>query len=288
MNAIGRIIVGARDASCARPVAGWASPCGGVGGPLGALLVRAARCLPSRLANRVARSRPREPDGSVAFTIAVIALGAKMAKADGTVSRDEVAAFREVFQVPSGEDAHLRFVFDLARRSTAGFDSYARQVGRLFAGRRAVLEDLLGGLFYIALADGRVCPAEETYLREVARHLGFDAPGYARIRAAFVGAPAASGPDGAADGLDDSHAVLGLASDASLDEIRAAYRRLIRAHHPDLLVARGMPAERVALATQRIARINAARDRLLGNRPRHASSAGPVGADSPPAGAQPA
>jgi len=248
MKFIGHIIGGARALS--------------FGGPLGALLDRAARCLPRRLANRLGARRPSDPRGSIAFTIAVIALGAKMAKADGTVSRDEVAAFREVFQVPPDEEAHLRFVFDLARRSTAGFDSYARQVGRLFAGHRAVLEDLLGGLFYIALADGRVCPAEDAYLREVARHLGFDAAGYARIRAAFVGAPSANGPN---EG-DDPHAVLGLAPDASLDEVRAAYRRLIRAHHPDLLVARGMPAERVALATQRVARINAARDRLLRHR----------------------
>jgi DnaJ like chaperone protein len=262
MSSIGRIIAGARELS--------------VGGPLGALLVRAARSLPSRLANRLGGPRPRDPRGSIAFTIAVIALGAKMAKADGTVSRDEVAAFREVFQVPPGEEAHLRLVFDLARRSTAGFDSYARQVGRLFAGHRAVLEDLLGGLFYIALADGRVCPAEDAYLREVARHFGFDAAGYARIRAAFVGAPGASSADGAPlgdpGGDDDPHAVLGLAPDASLDEIRAAYRRLIRAHHPDLLAARGMPAERVALATQRVARINAARDRLLRHRGRVAEA----------------
>jgi DnaJ like chaperone protein len=248
MKFIGHIIGGARALS--------------FGGPLGALLDRSARCLPRRLANRLGAPRAMNPRGSIAFTIAVIALGAKMAKADGTVSRDEVAAFREVFQVPPDEEAHLRFVFDLARRSTAGFDSYARQVGRLFAGQRAVLEDLLGGLFYIALADGRVCPAEDAYLREVARLLGFDASGYARIRAAFVGAPPASGPDDDAD----PHAVLGLAPDASLDEVRAAYRRLIRAHHPDLLVARGMPADRVALATQRVARINAARDRLLRHR----------------------
>src|SRR5437764_7102254 len=173
MKAIGDIIAAAR-------------PPTGFGGPLGALVDHVARCLPSRLARHLRRSRSREPRDSIAFTIAVIALGAKMAKADGTVSRDEVAAFREVFQVPSGEEAHLRFVFDLARRSTAGFDSYARQVGRLFAGNRAVLEDLMGGLFYIALADGRVCPAEDSYLREVARHLGIDAAGYARIRAAFI------------------------------------------------------------------------------------------------------
>ena len=248
VSLIGRVIAGARDLS--------------LGGPLGALLGRAVQCLPHSLAQHLGRSRAPDPRSSIAFTIAVIALGAKMAKADGTVSRDEVAAFREVFQVPSQEEAHLRRVFDLARRSTAGFDSYARQVGRLFGGHRAVLEDLLGGLFYIALADGRVCPAEDAYLREVARHFGLGAADYKRILAAFVGTP----PDGAADGSDDPHAVLGVASDASLAEIRAAYRRLIRAHHPDLLAARGMPAEGVALATARMARINAARDRLLGSR----------------------
>lgn len=228
---------------------------GSFGGPLGVLLDRAARYLPRRLAAWLGSPSSPDPQKSVAFTIAVIALGAKMAKADGTVTRDEVAAFREVFQVPPGEAEHLRVVFDIARRSTAGYASYARQVGRLFGGHRAMLEDLLGGLFYIALADGRVCPAEDAYLREVARHFGFDEAGYARVRASFLGTSVEAG--------DDPHAVLGLMPDASLAEIRAAYRRLIRAHHPDLLRARGMPAERVALATARIARINDARDRLL-------------------------
>ena len=244
MSRIGRILVGARE---------WS-----LGGPLGALVGRAARWLPRSLAQRLGTSRSPDPRSSLAFTIAVIALGAKMAKADGTVTRDEVAAFREVFQVPREEEAHLRRVFDIARRSTAGFELYARQVGRLFAGRRADLEDLLGGLFYIALADGRLCPAEDAYLREVARHLGFSASDFARIRASFTGAPS--------DRADDPHAVLGVAPDASLAEIRAAYRRLVRAHHPDLMVARGMSMERVALATERVARINAARDRLLRGR----------------------
>src|SRR6478672_12001055 len=182
MSFVGRIIAGARDLP--------------FGGPLGSLLAGAVRLIPSWLPYGQADHTDGDPRRRIAFTIAVIALGAKMAKADGTVSRDEVAAFREVFQVPSQEETHLRRVFDLARRSTAGFDSYARQVGRLFAGNRAVLEDLLGGLFYIALADGRVCPAEEAYLREVARHFGLAAAEYERIRAAFLGAS----PDGASDG----------------------------------------------------------------------------------------
>ena len=158
MSFVGRLIAGARDLS--------------VGGPLGALLEPAARHIPTWHAQGDGESRAGDPRRRVAFTIAVIALGAKMARADGAVTRDEVAAFREVFQVPPGEEDHVRLVFDLARKSTAGFESYARQIGRLFAGDPAVLEDLLGGLFHIALADGRVCSAEDAYLREVAERAG--------------------------------------------------------------------------------------------------------------------
>src|SRR6516162_1296 len=197
MSFVGRIIAGAADLS--------------FGGPLGALLDRAARHMPTWRPHSDGGSRDGDPRRRIAFTIAVIALGAKMAKADGSVTRDEVAAFREVFQVPPGEDEHVRLVFDLARKSTAGFESYARQVGRLFATDRAVLENLLGGLFHIALADGRLCAAEDAYLREVARHFGFTTSEYARIRAHHVGADDESG--------EDPYAILGVAPDASAGAI---------------------------------------------------------------------
>ncbi len=167
MCVFGRIFHGATD---------WSH-----GGPIGALLERAASHLP-HLPHLHPETRPADdPRRRVAFTIAVIALGAKMARADGEVTRDEVAAFNEVFQVPPGEEAHMRTIFDLARRSTHGFESYARQIGRLFAGNKLVLEDLLGGLFHIALADGAVCAAEDQYLRDVAHHFGFTPQEYARI-----------------------------------------------------------------------------------------------------------
>src|SRR5215469_12378865 len=172
MSFVGRMIAGARDLP--------------FGGPLGALLDRAARHIPTWHPHGDGESRNGDPRRRVAFTIAAIALGAKMARADGAVTRDEIAAFGEVFQVPPGEEDHVRLIFDLARKSTAGFESYAKQVGRLFAGDRAVLEDLLGGLFHIALADGSVCSAEDEYLREVARLFGFDAANYTRIRALHV------------------------------------------------------------------------------------------------------
>jgi len=250
MSFVGRLIAGARELP--------------FGGPLGALLDRAARHVAVWHPRGDGDGRDDHPRRRIAFTIAVIALGAKMAKADGAVTRDEVAAFGEVFQVPPGEEDHVRLVFDLARRSTAGFESYARQVGRLFAGDRAVLEDLLGGLFHIALADGRVCLAEDAYLREVAQYFGFAAGEYARIRALHVGAEQ--------DGLEDPHTILGVSPDTPHDAIREAYHRLVRESHPDLVIAQGLPPECIALATARVARINAAYDRLAKGGARPAAS----------------
>jgi DnaJ like chaperone protein len=240
MSFIGRLIASARDLP--------------FGGPLGALLAGAARHIPNWLGHGHGESAEGDSHRRIAFTIAVIALGAKMASADGAVTRDEVAAFGEVFQVPPGEEQHLRVVFDIARKSTAGFESYARQVGRMFANDRAVLEDLLGGLFYIALADGRLCSAEDTYLQEVARHFGFGAADYARLRALHV-APEE-------DGGENPYAILGISPGASADAAREAYHRLVRESHPDLVVAQGLPPECIALATARVARINAAYEQI--------------------------
>lgn len=225
------------------------------GGPIGALIERVASHLPHLHAHGEGARRGAEQRRSVAFTIAAIALGAKMAKADGDVTRDEVAAFREVFQVPPGEEEHVRLVFDLARKSTLGFESYARQVGRLFAEDKGVLENLLGGLFHIALADGMLCAAEDTYLAEVARQFGFAARDYARIKAQHVGGEEAG---------EDAYLILGVPPGAGADELRAAYHRLLHESHPDMAIARGLPPECVALVTTRMARINAAYDRLSG------------------------
>jgi len=247
MSVVGRILVGARHLS--------------FGLPLDHLLARIGEHLPhwhhatTDHEGKPADNAHGDPRQRVTFTIAIIALGAKMAKADGEVTRDEVAAFNEVFRVPPGEEAHMRMIFDLARRSAHGFESYARQVGRLFADDRAVLEDLLGGLFHIALADGALCAAEDAYLREVARLFGFDAAAYARIRATHAGLPH--------DEPEDPHAILGVAAGASSDEIRVAYHRLVRETHPDVLVSQGLPPELLERATARIARINAAHDRLV-------------------------
>ena len=186
---------------------------------------------------------------SIAFTIAVIALAAKMAKADGEVTRDEVAAFREIFSVPPDQEANVQRFFDQAKRDVAGYQVYARQVARLFRTNPAVLEKLLGGLFHIAKADGAVPQAELDYLRSVATIFGFDAPAFERIRRSHLG------PELIAE---DPYAVLGEARGASDDALKRAYRRLMREHHPDRLIGQGMPAEAIRLANQKVAAIAAA------------------------------
>ena len=187
------------------------------------------------------------PERSVAFTIGVIALGAKLAKADGAVTRDEVTMFRSVFTIPPGEEAHAARVYNLARQDVAGFDAYARKIARLFPPRDPVLRDLLEGLFHVALADGDFHPAEEAFLREVATIFGLGDACYRAIHTRFV-----------RDGTPDPYALLELPQDASLDEARSAFRRMVRDTHPDALRARGVPDEAVHLAEERLKALNTA------------------------------
>jgi len=187
------------------------------------------------------------PERRVAFAIGVIALGAKMAKADGRVTRDEVTAFREVFSIPASENANAARVFNLARQDVAGFEDYARRLRRMFDGDTAPLADLLEGLFHIAMADGAFHPAEDEYLHRVAEIFGLSGRCFRTLRARFV-------PDAAPDPYD----VLGVSPDADLAEIRKAWAVAVRATHPDRMLARGVPREAVKLAEMRLVAINQA------------------------------
>lgn len=196
----------------------------------------------------------------IGFTIAVIALGAKMAKADGTVTEDEIRAFHQVFSAPPEERGHVDYFFDLARRSTVGAETYARQAVKLLDGDLVVLADLLGALFYIAKADGAFAPEEDAYLERIARIFGFEAREYRRIRALHLGADAGGALD------DDPYLILGIENGATTEEIKAQWRRLVAETHPDRVMAQGLPAEFVSIATAKLARINAAYDRLRADR----------------------
>jgi len=242
----------------------WGKGLGGVagfamGGPLGALLGAVAGHAVDKIRGGAVgveygggehHAHVRAEERQVAFTLAVIALGAKMAKADGQVTRDEVKAFKQLFRIPPEEVANVAKIFDRAKTSTAGYELYAQQVANLFPHEPQVLEELLGGLFLIAKADGVVHPAEMDYLWRVAQIFGFDRHTFERLIATHGAAPGGSSP----------YDILGVARDATDGEIKSAYRKLIHENHPDKLMAQGLPQEFIDLANEKMTSINAAYD----------------------------
>jgi len=190
------------------------------------------------------------------FTAAIVGLGAKLAKADGLVTIDEVAAFSRVFRAAPGDEAAIRRVFNIARQTVIGYENYARRIARRYSDRPCLLEGVLDGLFQIAAADGIVTGEEVEYLKSVSDLFGFSDDQFRRIKASHVG------PD-----ADDPYLVLGLPHTASFDDIRAAYRRLILANHPDTAAAvKSAPREYEPVAHEKSAAITTAYARIRAER----------------------
>jgi len=188
------------------------------------------------------------------FAVAVTVLAAKLCKADGPVKRSEIDAFKRSFRISPESARIIGRLFDQARDSNDPFEPYAAQLGQRFSDDRGTLEDVLRALFAIARADGPLNAREQTYLRGVHRGLRLDERAW---RNAFGGAPRPS-----ADGEGDPYRELGLSRSASGDELRTTWKRLVREHHPDTVAARGATQDFVARASDRVARINAAWDRI--------------------------
>lgn len=186
----------------------------------------------------------------VAFSVAMIALSAKMAKADGVVTQDEVRAFQAIFEVPPQEAHNVARVYDLAKQDTAGFEVYARQMAGLCGNggpNCMMLEDILDGLFHIATADGVLHEREEGFLRRVAEIFSIGEDHYQMILSRHVEL-----------GTADPYVVLGIERGQPLTEVKRRYRKLVAENHPDRLIGRGLPQEFIAIATTRLAAINAA------------------------------
>ncbi len=239
----------------------WGKVIGGVagfaiGGPIGAILGATA-------GHAVDKAKAGEAGGGfgggdngdrqVAFTTAVIVLCAKMAKSDGHVTTDEIAAFKRIFQIPPGEQENVGRLFNEARQEATGFEPYAQQIASLFTHQPAVLEEILGALFVIAKADGQIHPAEMQFVEQVAAIFGFSQHQFEQLKAIHLGGGEAG---------TDPYEVLGITSDVSDADLKKAYRKLIREYHPDTLMSQGLPQEFIDLANDKMAAINAAYDQI--------------------------
>ena len=186
----------------------------------------------------------------VAFSVAMIALSAKMAKADGIVTQDEIRAFQQIFSVPAAEQRNVARLYDLAKADVAGFEVYAQRMAGLCGSGKAncaILEDILDGLFHIAKADGLLHEREGRFLHRIAEIFRIEEGHYRSILARHANLGAA-----------DPWLILGIERGSPLDEVKKQYRKLVAANHPDRLIARGLPEEFIKIATTRIAAINMA------------------------------
>ncbi len=231
-----------------------------LGGPIGALIGAVTGHVVDKFRDDGRRAEGTRADSAsesrqVAFTVAIIVLGAKLAKVDGAVTKDEIAVFKRVFRIPAEESARVGAIFNEARRTARGFEPYAEQVAELFHANPMVLEELLDALFLVAKADGVMHPAEIDYLRDVADIFGFSERHFDRIHARH------KQPDKA-----DPYEILGVPHDISDRDLKSRHRKLVLENHPDKLIAQGMPEDFINLANDKLAAINAAHDKIRAQR----------------------
>ena len=191
----------------------------------------------------------------VAFTVAIVALSAKMAKADGIVTPDEVIAFRRVVEIPEAEEAAVARLFDLAKGDTAGFETYARRIVTLAVGDAAFLASVLDGLFHIAAADSFLHEAELAFLEQVAAIFGIVDQSFRRTLDRHVRRRRA-----------DPYRILGLDAAASDEEVRRRWKTLALETHPDRHAALGLPPAELNAMADRFAAIRSAWDDIRAER----------------------
>ena len=223
------------------------------GGPIGGLLGSVAGHAIDKIKTK--KKLPEETAlKQIGFTIGVIVLSAKMAKADGKVTEDEIRAFKEKINIPDNEIKNVAKLWDQAKKTTDGFQIYARQIANLLEKNSSVLEELLKLLIIIALADGKITIPEIKYLKEVGNIFGFSEEDFERIYSSKSGVSS------------DPYQILGISRDASIDEIKQKWKQLAINHHPDRLISQGIPEDLIHKSTSRLKEINNAWDTIQNKR----------------------
>ncbi len=187
-----------------------------------------------------------------AFLTAVISLAAKVAKADGAVSPAEVRQFdiflRTNLNMPAAERRMAARIFNEARDSSIPAEDFARQIRQILGHQPQRMRDIVSLMASVALADGRMHPAEERMIRSIANELGLSARAYDEAMAMFN--PTAT--------VDTAYATLGVDPSATDIEVKKAYRKLAKEYHPDVLASKGMSADFEKFAEEKMKAINGA------------------------------
>ncbi len=180
----------------------------------------------------------------ISFTIGVIALSAKMAKVDGFASKDELKAFKKNLIIPNNEIKNVERIWNLAKSSVHGFESYANQLSELLNKKSIILEKILHLLFIIAVSDGKISLEEKLYIKKISSIFGFDVSKFETLENLYSG-----------NKLDE-YKILGVSINDSLDEINKKRIALLKKYHPDILISEGQPIEFIQKNNQYIQMIN--------------------------------
>ena len=232
----------------------WGSIIGGfVGfsfaGPIGALIG-------SMLGGRISSNRRQSfqkgfvPPQQI-FAISLIILTAKLAKADGQVSRDELIAIKKKLKIPDHEIDQVGKIFNKAKQDSLGYEPYAQQIAKIYKNNPAVLDEVINILFYIAESDGKVSDAEIIIIRNIAKIFGLNQNQFEGIKESRK----------SSDKLNP-YIVLGCSSNDDFTTIRKKYLKLSKEHHPDVLINRGVPQEVIEESKKKMRIINSAFDQI--------------------------
>ena len=219
-----------------------------IGGPIGALLGAVAghaidkKIIPTYFSND-------ENYKSIVFTAGVIALSAKMAKADGKVTKEEILTFRKLVQIPKEDINQVSKLWELAKETTDGYELYAKQIYSLFRNQPEILERILDILFEIAKSDGNIDSKELNYLKNVSNIFNFDEIIFEKLLALH-------NPE------NNSFEILGVKISDSLEDIQKKWKDMVKNNHPDKLIGQGMPIEFIESANQKLAIINSAYEEI--------------------------
>ena len=232
----------------------WGSLLGGVigfslGGPFGALL---GSFLGGKISNiSSSNTFGSQQNAQQIFALSLIILSAKLSKADGRVSKEELIAVKEKLQIPDSEIDQVAKIFNKAKDESTGYEPYAKQISEIFKGNQNVLEEVINILFYIAEADGHVSNEEESMIANIAFIFGLSQNQYESIKETRK----------SSDKLNP-YIVLESQPTDDLKSIRKNYIKLSKEHHPDLLISKGVPIEVINESKNKMRAINAAWDQI--------------------------
>ena len=228
----------------------WGSLIGGMigfslGGPFGMLLG-------SLVGGKISRARSQSGLGSFAnpqqvFALSLIVLSAKLSKADGQVSREELIAVKDKLKIPENELDQVGKIFNKAKEESTGYEPYANQISQIYQGNLNVLEEVINILFYIAEADGNVSTLELNMIQNISRIFGLNEEQFNSIKESRKSSEKLN-----------PYIVLESSPDDSIENIRKKYIKLSKEHHPDLLISKGVPKEVIEESKKKMRVINSA------------------------------